>query len=100
MFEDSAAQGGPVERSRSPGEDELLTASCPLAPSATRQPVRGVLDGAFAVLDALAREEGGLGLTALSRACGLAKSTVYRLAEQLVALGAVQRVDGRYYVGA
>jgi IclR family transcriptional regulator, acetate operon repressor len=61
---------------------------------------RGVLDGAFAVLDALAHADDGLGLTALARASGLAKTSTYRLAEQLVALGAVQCVEHRYYVGA
>ncbi|MBO0880104.1 MAG: helix-turn-helix domain-containing protein [Mycobacterium sp.] len=61
---------------------------------------RGVLDGAFAVLDALTHANEGLGLTALARASGLAKASAHRLAEQLVALGAVQRVEHRYYVGA
>ena len=61
---------------------------------------RGVLGGAFAVLEALAPADGGLGLTALARATGLAKTSAYRLAEQLVSLGAVQRVDRRYYIGA
>jgi DNA-binding IclR family transcriptional regulator len=61
---------------------------------------RGVLGGAFAVLEALAREDDGLGLTALARASGLAKTSAHRLAEQLVALGAVQRVEQRYYIGA
>jgi DNA-binding IclR family transcriptional regulator len=60
---------------------------------------RGVLDGAFAVLDALARADEGLGLTELARASGLAKTSAHRLAEQLVTLGAVQCVDHRYYVG-
>ena len=60
---------------------------------------RGVLDGAFAVLDALARADEGLGLTALARASGLAKTSARRLAEQLVTLGAVQCVEHRYYVG-
>ena len=60
---------------------------------------RGVLDGAFAVLDALAHADEGLGLTALARASGLAKTSVHRLAEQLVTLGAVQCVEQRYYVG-
>lgn len=60
---------------------------------------RGVLQGAFAVLEALALAENGLGLTALARACGLAKTSTYRLAEQLADLGAVQRVEQRYYVG-
>jgi DNA-binding IclR family transcriptional regulator len=60
---------------------------------------RGVLDGAFAVLDALARADDGLGLTALARASGLAKTSAHRLAEQLITLGAVQRVEHRYYIG-
>src|SRR6478609_7753142 len=60
---------------------------------------RGVLGGAFAVLDALAQADGGLGLTGLARASGLAKTSAYRLAEQLVGLGAIQRVEQRYYVG-
>src|ERR1700757_1036312 len=60
---------------------------------------RGVLDGAFAVLDALAHADDGLGLTALAHASGLAKTSARRLAEQLVALGAVQCVEHRYYVG-
>jgi IclR helix-turn-helix domain len=53
---------------------------------------RGVLDGAFAILDALAHADEGLGLTALARASGLAKTSAHRLAEQLVTLGAVQCV--------
>lgn len=60
---------------------------------------RGVLDGAFAVLDALAHADQGLGLTALSQVSGLAKSSAHRLAEQLVTLGAVQSIGHRYYVG-
>src|ERR1700757_4793331 len=60
---------------------------------------RGVLDGVVAVLDALAHADDGLGLTALARASGVAKTSVHRLAEQLVALGAVQCVERRYYVG-
>lgn len=60
---------------------------------------RGVLDGAFALLDALAYADEGLGLSALARASGLAKTSAYRLAEQLVTLGAVQCVEHRYYVG-
>jgi DNA-binding IclR family transcriptional regulator len=60
---------------------------------------RRVLDGAFAILDALAGTESGLGLTELTQRSGLAKASAYRLAEQLVSLGAVQRHDRRYYVG-
>ena len=72
----------------------------PVAPPPAASASRGVLGGAFAVLEALAQADAGLGLTGLARASGLAKTSAYRLAEQLVALGAVQRVDGRYYVGA
>jgi DNA-binding IclR family transcriptional regulator len=61
---------------------------------------RSVLDGAFAVLEVLAEAEHGLGLTALARATGLAKTSTHRLAEQLVTLRAVERVDHRYYIGA
>jgi len=61
---------------------------------------RAVLDGAFAVLDALARADTGLGLSDLSRQSGLAKASTYRLAEQLAGLGAVRRHERRYYIGA
>ena len=61
---------------------------------------RGVLEGAFAILEALGQSEDGLGLTDLTRTTGLAKTSVYRLAGQLVSLGAAQRVDQRYYIGA
>jgi DNA-binding IclR family transcriptional regulator len=60
---------------------------------------RRVLDGAFSVLDALADADEGLGLTALARSSGLAKSSAHRLAEQLVTLGAVERLNHRYFVG-
>ncbi len=60
---------------------------------------RGVLDGAFAVLDVLAHTDEGLGLTALARATGLAKTSAHRLAQQLVTLGAVERFGHRYFVG-
>jgi len=61
---------------------------------------RGVLVGAFTVLEALAQAHAGLGLTDLAHATSLAKTSAYRLAEQLVVLGAVQRVDHRYFIGA
>jgi DNA-binding IclR family transcriptional regulator len=60
---------------------------------------RGVLEGAFEILNALGCADGGLGLTELAQATGLAKTTVHRLAEQLVDVGAAQRVEQRYYVG-
>ena len=68
----------------------------PILPAAAR---RGVLEGAFAVLGALAHADEGLGLTALAQASGLAKASAHRLAEQLVMLGAAQYVEHRYYVG-
>jgi DNA-binding IclR family transcriptional regulator len=70
--------------------------------SASRPPPssgRAVIDGVFAVLDALARADTGLGLSDLSRQSGLAKASAYRLAEQLVGLGAVRRHERRYYIG-
>jgi IclR family transcriptional regulator, acetate operon repressor len=69
-------------------------------PRASARASRGVLDGAFAVLEGLAHAHEGLGLTDLARASGLAKTSAYRLAEQLVDLGALQRVGPRYYIGA
>jgi DNA-binding IclR family transcriptional regulator len=60
---------------------------------------RRVLEGAFSVLDALAHADEGLGLTALARATGLAKTSAHRLAEQLLTLGAVERSNHRYFVG-
>jgi DNA-binding IclR family transcriptional regulator len=80
----------------------------PEVPDSTSRPMhnsgpssgRAVLDGAFAVLDALARADAGLGLSDLSRQSGLAKASTYRLAEQLVGLGAVRRHGRRYYIGA
>jgi DNA-binding IclR family transcriptional regulator len=50
-------------------------------------------------LDALAQADEGLGLTSLARASRLAKTSAYRLAEQLVTLDAVQCIEHRYYVG-
>ncbi len=60
---------------------------------------RGVLGGAFALLDSLVSASDGLGLSALSRASGLPKSSTYRIAEQLTRVGAVRRADRRYHLG-
>ncbi|MGK5448899.1 IclR family transcriptional regulator [Streptomyces radiopugnans] len=60
---------------------------------------RGVLEGAFALLETLRRYADGAGVTELARACGVPKGTVHRLLDQLVAVGAVERYDGRYRVG-
>jgi IclR family acetate operon transcriptional repressor len=72
----------------------------PIGPLPAGYAGRGVLEGAFAVLEALADADSGLGLTALAGASGLAKTSAYRLAEQLLVLGAVQRREHRYYIGA
>jgi DNA-binding IclR family transcriptional regulator len=95
----------PGTGSRVEGSTGTQTTPTPTPPDGAAGPSasctgRGVLDGAFAVLDALADAEGGLGLSALAGASGLAKTSAYRLAEQLVALGAVQQREVRYYVGA
>jgi DNA-binding IclR family transcriptional regulator len=76
--------------------ESLESALGPISPVAAG---RGVLDGAFTVLDVLAHSDEGLGLTALARATGLAKTSAHRLAQQLVLLGAVERYDHRYFVG-
>lgn len=60
---------------------------------------RGVLEGAFCVLDVLAAAPDGLGLSELSRECDLPKATTFRLVEQLVGIGAAQRHERRYFVG-
>ncbi len=76
--------------------DEEPDPTPPTAPA----PGRAVLDGAFAILDALARSDAGLGLSDLSRQSGLAKASTYRLVEQLASLGAVRSHERRYYIGA
>jgi len=60
---------------------------------------RGVLEGAFLVLEELGRL-GEAGLSQLTVATGLPKTTTHRLLEQLVRLGAINRdTGGRYRVG-
>ncbi|MER7623129.1 helix-turn-helix domain-containing protein [Streptomyces sp. NPDC126503] len=60
---------------------------------------RGVLEGAFALLDALRRTGDEAGVTELALACGVPKGSVHRLLDQLVAVGAVERRGSRYRVG-
>ncbi|WP_084655323.1 IclR family transcriptional regulator [Nocardia altamirensis] len=59
---------------------------------------RGVLEGAFALLEVLAHGD-EKGLTELASDAGLPKATAYRLLNQLVVEGAVQRRSGRYQIG-
>lgn len=59
---------------------------------------RSVLEGAFALLEAVERAVEA-GPTRLAADCGLPKTTAYRLLEQLAELGAVERKGGSYRVG-
>ncbi|WKV70871.1 helix-turn-helix domain-containing protein [Streptomyces sp. PCS3-D2] len=59
---------------------------------------RGVLEGAFALMEVLAHGD-EVGLTKLAADAELPKATAHRLLGQLVALGAVQSVSGRYRLG-
>ncbi|MFC0114819.1 IclR family transcriptional regulator [Kibdelosporangium aridum] len=59
---------------------------------------RGVLDGAFALLEELTRS-GEAGLTQIAANAGLPKATAYRLLRQLVAVGAVEQRAGQYRIG-
>ncbi|MDT3396576.1 IclR family transcriptional regulator [Streptomyces sp. B1866] len=59
---------------------------------------RGVLEGAFTLLEAVKRT-GEAGLTTLSATSGLPKTTTHRLLEQLVALGALERSGSNYRMG-
>lgn len=63
-----------------------------------QQPSVQSLERAFALLEALAREPGGLPLSELTRLTGLHKSTVHRLLASLSALGYVRRAgdSGKY----
>ncbi|MGW0122401.1 IclR family transcriptional regulator [Streptomyces sp. NPDC003327] len=60
---------------------------------------RGVVEGAFALLDALRRHGDEAGVTELALSCGVPKGSVHRLLDQLVAVGAVERRGSRYRVG-
>ncbi|MGW0392061.1 helix-turn-helix domain-containing protein [Streptomyces sp. NPDC003042] len=54
-----------------------------------------MLEGAFALLEALRRLGDEAGVTELALACQVPKATVHRLLDQLVALGAVERRGSR-----
>ncbi|MEV5971541.1 helix-turn-helix domain-containing protein [Streptomyces sp. NPDC051921] len=60
---------------------------------------RGVVEGAFALLDALRRRGGEAGLSELAAACGVPKGTAHRLLDQLGPVGAVERRGRRYALG-
>ncbi|MET8995999.1 helix-turn-helix domain-containing protein [Amycolatopsis sp. NPDC004169] len=61
---------------------------------------RGVLQGAFAVLEALNALGGDAGLAELARAVGLPKTTAHRLLGQLVDFGVVERAPAGYRTGS
>ncbi|MGW2231386.1 IclR family transcriptional regulator [Streptomyces formicae] len=73
-------------------------AGCPYEKSHEGTRGRGVLEGAFALLEAIERTEEA-GLTALTAESGLPKTTVHRLLEQMVDLGVVEQRGTRYRMG-
>ncbi|MEU4341917.1 helix-turn-helix domain-containing protein [Nocardia sp. NPDC023852] len=70
------------------------------SPVNDRKSERGVLERAFTVLEVLSGADRGLGLSELAREAGLAKTTAHRIADHLVAVGAVERIDHRYFMGS
>lgn len=61
---------------------------------------RGVLEGAFALLESLNALGGRAGFAELMRAADLPKTTTHRLLDQLVELGAVERGPEGYRTGS
>ncbi|HEY3607926.1 MAG TPA: helix-turn-helix domain-containing protein [Pseudonocardiaceae bacterium] len=61
---------------------------------------RGVLEGAFALLDVLGTMGNEVGLSELAKSSGLPKTTVHRLLDQLGELGAVERSSTGYRIGS
>ncbi|MEU3059727.1 helix-turn-helix domain-containing protein [Streptomyces subrutilus] len=92
----SAASAAGAAPDSGPGADSASAAG---PPGGTGRG-RGVLEGAFALLEALRREGAEAGVTELALACGVPKATVHRLLDQLSALGAVERRGARYRLGA
>ncbi|MFF1506791.1 IclR family transcriptional regulator [Streptomyces sp. NPDC058326] len=90
---DARARGGDPALSR--GGDTAR----PRGGDTARARGRGVLEGAFALLDALRRSGDEAGVTELALTCGVPKGSVHRLLDQLVTLGAVERKGNRYRVG-
>ena len=58
-----------------------------------------VLERAFSLLEAVGSDGAGVGLAELARRAGLPKATAYRLANQLIELGALERVGEEYQLG-
>jgi DNA-binding IclR family transcriptional regulator len=77
---------------------KVVQAAVRWADGGARGPNRGVLAGAFRVLEEL-YWHGDAGLSQLSRATGLPKATTHRLLDQLVDLAAVERDGTQYRIG-
>ncbi|HEY0806602.1 MAG TPA: IclR family transcriptional regulator [Pseudonocardiaceae bacterium] len=69
-------------------------------PDTDRSRGRGVLEGAFALLDVLGSMTNDIGLSELAKNSGLPKTTVHRLLDQLSELGAVERSSSGYRIGS
>ena len=80
------------------GESALGVASRPGGVPSGWAGGRRVLEGAFGLLEVV-ELAGEAGLTCLAAESGLPKTTAYRLLEQLVELGAVERCSGGYRMG-
>ncbi|WP_343243044.1 helix-turn-helix domain-containing protein [Streptomyces sp. SID12501] len=85
-----------VRQLERPAGPERVAVRSPAAPDGGG---RSVLEGAFGLLEAVERA-GQAGLTRLAGECGLPKTTAYRLLEQLVVLGAVERNRAGYRMGS
>jgi DNA-binding IclR family transcriptional regulator len=96
---DSAAIGidGRTSGGLAPGAPRGTT---PLGTNNGANTGRGVLEGAFELLNVLSGISTGAGLSELARDSGLPKATTHRLLDQLIGLGAVQRDGQRYYIGS
>jgi DNA-binding IclR family transcriptional regulator len=80
-------------------DDALAASGGPGLERLERGRGRGVLEGAFRLLDVLSRAADGAGLSELARDARLPKASAYRLLEQLVDLAAVHRHERRYFIG-
>ncbi|WP_186831734.1 IclR family transcriptional regulator [Streptomyces sp. ISID311] len=70
-----------------------------MVPASATQSTASVLGKAQLLLTAFDRKQPVLGLTALARRSGLPKATTYRLAQELVHVGFLERVAGGYQLG-
>lgn len=81
-----------------PGRSELRHTLPSHPADGARRTGRGVLEGAFLILEELARVREA-GLTEIAAHTGLPKATAHRLLSQLLVLGAVEHRAGRYGMG-